>query len=112
MAVHPDGDCVWIGGTVLSLWSLRQGRLLGSFGQPGALIELVACCPSGERVLTVCRDRTARVWSTLTGQQIARWDGEDPFGAGAFGPGGRIILGDDVGRMTLLELTQLPPRSA
>jgi WD40 repeat protein len=109
IAVHPDGDRVLIGGMVLSVWSLSQGRCLSVLGESGAAIENVACCPSGELALTLGTDRTACVWDLRTGMRLARWDGEDPFGAGAFGPGGHVILGDNVGTVTFLEIIGVSP---
>ena len=73
--------------------------------------------PSGTRLLASCHDGTARLWDTVSGQEILRLPGHtgdrNYVRAATFHPGGLLAVtaGND-GRLLLWDLTALPSQPA
>ncbi|MBT8485167.1 MAG: WD40 repeat domain-containing protein [Phycisphaerales bacterium] len=95
IAVAPDGatvatiegDRVW-----LRDWpSLSPRRVIDGHAGP---VYRAAFGPGGDRLITVSRDVTSRVWDTATGEEIARITLANPAVAAAtLGPGGAAATG-------------------
>jgi WD40 repeat protein len=48
--------------------------------------------PDGRRIVTASNDRTARIWNSDTGKQLAKLAHEEPIRTAAFSPDGRRIV--------------------
>jgi hypothetical protein len=87
VAYSPGGAWAATGcelGQHLRLWNLRTGEEVRRYMGHGKFFRLafrhaavvsVAFSPEGDRLLSGSLDQTARVWDTVTGEQLARFDG-------------------------------------
>jgi len=70
---------------------LSHWRLVLS-GHEG-LVRSASFSPDGKRIVTASYDRTARIWDTATGQQIALLRGHDgALSSASFSPDGKLIV--------------------
>jgi WD40 repeat protein/serine/threonine protein kinase len=82
-----------------SLLRARFGAIVALTPRPvsawvqGAAVTHAEFSPDGGRVLTVCRDGTARIWDTVTGKQVGQAFGsrEKPVTCAAFGRKGELV---------------------
>ena len=73
-------------------WSAEEGGesevLRGHEGE----VRGAAFSPDGERVMTASREKTARLWSAETGQELAVLRHEDVVWHAAFSPDGKRVV--------------------
>jgi WD40 repeat protein len=97
LCVLPDGRLASGSGTI-QLWDVKTGavttRLQGHSGLVGALCVL----PDG-RLASGSRDHTIRLWDITTAREIARLEVDASVTCLAALPGGRLVAGDEIGRL-------------
>jgi WD40 repeat protein len=108
VVVSADGKRLLTGGygkKALRLWDADTGKELRVFeGHTGA-IRAVALSPDGKRVLSGSNeDGTVRLWDAATGKELGRYEGSGHVWSVAFGPEGKAISTDILGRMYLWDL--------
>jgi WD40 repeat protein len=67
LAISPDGSRIAVGDVftgVLSVWDLRQGRLLVTLSGHNGGVTSLAWTPDGTRLVSSSTDRTVRVWDS------------------------------------------------
>jgi WD40 repeat protein len=81
----------------MRLWNLRTGRELRVFQGHTHSIWGVSFSADGRRALSGSFDRSARVWDTATGRELAQFTAGDQVWAVAFSPDGHRVAaaGDD-----------------
>ncbi|MFH0793640.1 MAG: protein kinase, partial [bacterium] len=68
-------------------------RYARSFGSPEDSVVAFEFSPDSRRVLTVSKDKTARIWNAETGAQIHLLEGhKDTIYEGEFSPDGRLVV--------------------
>jgi hypothetical protein len=114
VAVTPDGQRIVTGGWegTAKLWDVDSGRQLQEFTEPAGQVQSgdgddgpgsrriwsVAMTPDGQRIITVGKDGTARVWDVVSGRELLQLKGHSGFvWSVAVTPDGQRILtgGDD-----------------
>ncbi|MCC7388553.1 MAG: WD40 repeat domain-containing protein [Phycisphaerales bacterium] len=90
LAISPAADrLATVEGSLVRLWSWPDLRPAGTIEGHADAIYRAEFDPSGNRLITVSRDVTSRVWDLATGAEIARIDLSNPaFAAAAFSPDG------------------------
>jgi WD40 repeat protein len=69
----------------------RRPYLVAQLGH-GLYVESLAFSPDGKQILTGSRDKTARLWDTVTGELIRRFTGMGAVASVAFSPDGKQVL--------------------
>lgn len=83
------------------VWSPSQARFAGYLmGHAGSVLD-VAFSPDSTRVLSASEDRTARIWETISGMQLATCEHPMPVTRAVFSPDGTRVYtraGDGIAR--------------
>lgn len=110
--VLPGGDRLFVAylDSPPLIWSLRTGALERTCdpipardGHQGT-IDLVRVTPDGQHALTAHQNHLLHVWELSTGKLDRIWEAPDPITALALAPDGRALVGDLIGRVTLLHM--------
>jgi serine/threonine protein kinase/WD40 repeat protein len=112
VAFHRDSERVLTAsrdGTA-RLWSLAQSAPLHVFEHGGSSIRRARLSADGDRIVTVADDVELRVWSTETGEELARLRGHEANASDAWFRGADLVsIGDD-GRCIVWDLARDAPR--
>jgi WD40 repeat protein len=89
----------------IELWDLDQRVRLATMRGHTDRVNAVGFRDDERTVVSCARDRTARVWNTETGEQIAAYTADHALRSLAFAPNDQIVaLGDVSGRVHLVRL--------
>ncbi|MAS35708.1 MAG: hypothetical protein CL610_16985 [Anaerolineaceae bacterium] len=84
VAISPDGQTLATSTTYLgsgghdypvSLWNIESETVVNTLAGHTGLITQIQYATSGDVLVTGSSDNTIRVWSTLTGEELSRFDG-------------------------------------
>jgi WD40 repeat protein len=71
--VFPDGRrLVAMGTNVVQVWDVATGKPASPPLKHAAAVLWVAVAPEGQRLLTLCQDKTAIIWQVHTGERIGQ----------------------------------------
>lgn len=106
VAYHPDGVHILTEGAETTVWDGRTGGKVFDFRRPLGLdirIRTTTYSPDGRRILVVCRDGTAQVWDSQSGDEVLRLEGPKIWSESAAysTDGKRIVTGDRDGTVRL-----------
>jgi WD40 repeat protein len=106
VVVSADGKRLLTGGydNALRLWDADTGKELRVFEGHTDAVRGVALSPDGKRVLSGSGDGTVRLWDAATGKELGRYEDCGFVWSVAFGPEGKAISTDILGRMYLWDL--------
>jgi WD40 repeat protein len=104
LAVLPDGRLVsgaddW----TIHIWDPATGAETARLDHGPWGVTSLAVLPNG-RLVSGSKDKTVRLWDPSTGTEIARLEVDAPVNCLATLPDGRIIAGDELGRLHWLEI--------
>src|SRR5262249_54929782 len=75
------------------IWDLETRKEVGRFTGHDGWVQSAFFSPGdGKFVLTGSRDKTARIWDTATGKQLASIRHEEPLQYAAYSPDGTMIV--------------------
>ena len=108
VAVTPDGkqavSASW--DKTLKMWDLETGWELGTLEGHSDQLRGVAVTPDGKRAISASLDKTLKMWDLETGQVIATFYCDGRAWCCAFAADGRIVAGDQGGRVYFLALEE------
>jgi len=89
----------------MELWDLRSDQRLATLHGHSERINEVALTRDGKRAVSCSRDRSARVWSLETGEEIAAFTADSELRSLAVSShDDAIAVGDVAGRVHVLRL--------
>ena len=102
LAFDPNGSCLLGANQVeregrrvsqVILWDLPSGAIRTQSLGPSTTLSGVAFSPDSKRIATTWRDRTVRVWDTVTGTELLRLALQEGINASrvAFSPNGKVL---------------------
>jgi WD40 repeat protein len=105
----PDGrQVLTAGGSIAVLWDVATGDQIRTFRGHSSSIVAAFFLPSGQQILTVSNDHTARIWDAATGKETQRITSDWALTSAALSPDGKQILaGDSQGRAELWDIASL-----
>jgi WD40 repeat protein len=102
-ALSPDGRLAFASSArTAAVWNVRTGRVLSRLRGLSGPIRDAEFSRDGTRVFTMGDQGTARVWLAATGEPLHVY--RKPFARPSLGPGGRVVLRDLRGRVSIWDL--------
>ncbi len=90
---------------LIKIWDLDSAQAILSLKGHGNTITDIAFHPKGDQVLSVSKDRTARLWSLADGTNKVLLTDDSPLTACAFHPDGqRLVFGAEDGRLIVVNM--------
>jgi WD40 repeat protein len=87
----------------IELWDLERAVSLATLRGHSEKVNAVAFSHDGQYVMSCSRDRTARAWDAVTGQQLAAYTADSALRSIALSPCNEAVaVGDVAGRVHLL----------
>ena len=102
MVLLPDGRLA-SASSHIRLWDLKSGAETGRLEGHTSSVQAMVLLPDG-RLASASWDRTIRLWNIASSKEIVRLEVDAPVFCLAALPDGRLVAGDQIGRLHWLEI--------
>jgi len=106
VAVSADNRYVVSGSLdkTLKIWELASAQLIQTLEGHSDRVNAVAVGADNHYIVSTSNDKTLRIWELANGQNIATFPTEGYATACAWATNGKIVCGDSLGRLYILQL--------
>jgi WD40 repeat protein len=113
LAITPDGQYV-ISGCVngnLKIWEWKTGEKFRTLHTQGGAVTALAILPDGRHFISISSNNTLKLWDIDNWTVVGIFFGENTFTCASVAYGTKVIAGDSMGRVHILQINNLPGRS-
>ena len=92
-------------GTLLK-WDKTSGQVIYSIDAHSGSITGLTLTPGGNRIATVSKDKTLKIWDIETGEHLTTYYFDGALSTCVMAPDGTLIVGETLGRIHFLQLIE------